>query len=35
MMVSRACVTKKDAKQMQNNLLPRYKYDWNDKLNGQ
>jgi hypothetical protein len=30
---SRACATKKEAEQLQNNLLARYKYDWNNKLN--
>jgi hypothetical protein len=30
---SRACTTKKEAKQMQDNLLAGYRYDWNDKLN--
>jgi hypothetical protein len=30
---SRACSTKKEAKKMQDNLLSRFEYDWNDKLN--
>jgi hypothetical protein len=29
-----ACKTKEDAKQMQDNLLKRFKYDWNKILNG-
>jgi hypothetical protein len=30
---SKACSTKKEAKQIQDNLLSRFEYDWNDKLN--
>jgi hypothetical protein len=28
-----ACSSKREAKQMQDNLLFRYKYDWNEQLN--
>ena len=30
---SQSLPTKKDAKEMQDRLLARFKYDWNDKLN--